>query len=60
MICIHIALVSLYFCNKLSKAKKKKKDVTTAAATKSLQLCLTLCDPIAGSPPGSLSLGFSR
>ena len=24
-----------------------------AAATKSLQLCPTLCDPIEGSPPGS-------
>ena len=24
-----------------------------AAATKSLKLCLTLCDPIDGSPPGS-------
>ena len=23
------------------------------AAAKSLQLCLTLCDPINGSPPGS-------
>ena len=23
-----------------------------AAAAKSLQLCLTLCDPIDGSPPG--------
>ena len=31
-----------------------------AAAAKSLQLCLTLCDPIDGSPPGFLSLGFSR
>ena len=31
-----------------------------AAAAKSLQLCPTLCDPIDGSPPGSLSLGFSR
>ena len=31
-----------------------------AAATKLLQLCLTLCDPIDGSPPGSLSPGFSR
>ena len=31
-----------------------------AAASKSLQLCLTLCDPIDGSPPGSPSLGFSR
>ena len=25
----------------------------TAAAAKSLQSCLTLCDPIDGSPPGS-------
>ena len=31
-----------------------------AAAAKSLQSCLTLCDPIDGSPSGSLSLGFSR
>ena len=26
--------------------------MTTAAAAKSLQSCLTLCDPIDGSPPG--------
>ena len=26
-----------------------------AAAAKLLQSCLTLCDPIGGSPPGSLS-----
>ena len=26
---------------------------TVAAAAKSLQLCVTLCDPIDGSPPGS-------
>ena len=31
-----------------------------AAAAKLLQSCLTLCDPTDGSPPGSLSLGFSR
>ena len=31
-----------------------------AAAAKSLQLCPILCNPIDGSPPGSLSLGFSR
>jgi len=32
-----------------------------AAAAKSLQSCLTLCDPRDGSPSGSpLSLGFSR
>ena len=27
--------------------------VTAAAAAKSRQSCLTLCDPIDGSPPGS-------
>ena len=27
--------------------------LTAAAAAKSLQLCLTLCDPIDGSPSGS-------
>ena len=26
---------------------------TTAAAAKLIQLCLTLCNPIDGSPPGS-------
>ena len=31
-----------------------------AAAAKSLQSCLTLCDPIDGSSPGSPNLGFSR
>ena len=30
------------------------------AAAKSLQSCLTLCDPIDSSPPGSPSLGFFR
>ena len=34
--------------------------MVAATAAKSLQLCLTLCDPIDGSPPGSPSLGFSR
>ena len=29
------------------------KHILCAAAAKSLQLCLTLCDPIDGSPPGS-------
>ena len=31
-----------------------------AAAAKSLQLCLTLCDPIDGSLPGSLVHGISQ
>ena len=30
-----------------------EKGMAAAAAAKSLQLCLTLCDPIDGSPPGS-------
>jgi len=30
-----------------------KASLLPAAAAKSLQLCLTLCDPIDGSPPGS-------
>ena len=29
------------------------RDAAAAAATKSLQSCPTLCDPIDGSPPGS-------
>ena len=33
---------------------------TAAAAAKSPQSCLTLCDPIDGSPPGYPVLGFSR
>ena len=41
-------------------ASKKFLNTVAAAAAKSLQLCLTLCDPIDGSPPGSPSLGFSR
>ena len=28
-------------------------EVAAATAAKSLQSCLTLCDPIDGSPPGS-------
>ena len=37
--------------DKRSKANRHKMDA--AAAAKSLQSCLTLCDPIDGSPPGS-------
>ena len=31
----------------------RSQDSGDAAAAKSLQSCLTLCDPIDGSPPGS-------
>ena len=34
--------------------------VCACACTKSLQLCLTLCDPMDCSPPGSTANGFSR
>ena len=33
--------------------QKVSKNVTAAAAAKSLQSCPTLCDPIDASPPGS-------
>ena len=33
-------------------------DIMVAAAAKSLQSCLTLCDPIDGSPPGSTISGI--
>jgi len=36
----------IYFIHNIS-------NVYAAGAAKSLQLCLTLCDPIDGSPPGS-------
>ena len=37
---------------------QKTKIMTTAAAAKSLQSCLTLCNPIDGSPPGSPAPGI--
>ena len=40
--------------------KHRQETVHAATTAKSLQSCPTLCDRIDGSPPGSLSLGFSR
>ena len=37
-----------------------KTEKARSSNAKSLQSCPTLCDPTDGSPPGSLSLGFSR
>ena len=45
---------------KLSILPKAIYRFNAAAAAKSLQSCLTLCDPIDGSAPGFQSLGFSR
>ena len=38
--------------------RKNKKHQVDAAAAKSLQSCLTLCNPIDGSPPGSPAPGI--
>ena len=38
----------------------KEKSFFKVAATKSLQSCLTLCDPTDGSPPGSPVPGIQR
>ena len=40
------------------QAKCMSETAAAAAATKSLQLCPTLCDPIDGSPPGSAIPGI--
>ena len=37
----------------LCLAHRHSTSTVAAAAAKSLQLCLTLCNPIDGSPPGS-------
>ena len=42
----------------LSPSIVNLKTQAAAAAAKSLQLCLTLCDPKDGSPPGSPVLGI--
>ena len=39
---------------------RKKKKGMAAVATKSLQSCPTLCDPVDGSPPGSAIPGNGR
>ena len=41
------------FSNMPSRLLAHSRHSIAAAATKSLQSCLTLCDPIDGSPPGS-------
>ena len=42
------------WCPQIINNSKHRRSLTTAAAAaKSLQSCLTLCDPIDGSPPGS-------
>ena len=40
------------------RLQRVRHNFVTAAAAKSLQSCPTLCDPIDGSPPGSLVPGI--
>ena len=47
--CLHLKMYLIYTWYQTAAA---------AAAAKSLQPCLTLCDPIDGSPPGSLVPGI--
>ena len=42
----------------MAKADIQCMSAAAAAAAKSLQSCLTLCDPIDGSPLGSLASGI--
>ena len=44
--------VPTFFEASLKSIIKPNKDSTAAAAAKPLQSCLTLCNPIDGSPPG--------
>ena len=44
---------SWYFTSSLKAGKVQCPSSKAVAAAKSLQSCLTLCDPIDGSPPGS-------
>ena len=48
--------ISAQLLNSVTAAEKKP----AAAAAKSLQLCLTLCNPIDGSPPGSFDPGILK
>ena len=52
---IHIFIVEKYHWESIAAAA-----AAAAAAAKSLQSCLTLCDPIDGSPPGCPVPGILR
>ena len=45
-----------HFCMFLGESQRFQDE--TSATTKSFQSCLTLCDPIDGSPPGSAIPGI--
>ena len=45
-------------CKQMAEAQRINSKINQAAAAKSLQSCLILCDPIDGSPPGSAIPGI--
>ena len=47
------SVIALYMGGQVQILCSVINGTAAAAAAKSLQLCLTLCDPIDGSPPGS-------
>ena len=49
----HIHTIQLKFKNEIVVFGCFLFNLAAAAAAKSLQSCVTLCDPIDGSPPGS-------
>ena len=59
--CVLVLVMKVHLCTQNGKAydhnrtafKSNKVELAAAAAAKSLQSCLTLCDPIDGSLPGS-------
>ena len=46
-------IIALTRWTSVGKVKSLVFNMLSAAAAKSLQSCMTLCDPIDGSPPGS-------
>ena len=53
-----MSLVSPALAGKFFTTAPPGNPFAAAAAAKSLQLCLTLCDPVDGSPPGSTVPGI--
>ena len=54
----HSSKASVLLCSDFFMVQLSHPYMTTAAAAKSLQSCLTLCNPIDGSPPGSAVPGI--
>ena len=52
-IAVKWGVISSRLCLSTEKNSPRGKVIHAAAAAKSLQSCLTLCDPTDGSPPGS-------